>query len=224
MAERTCERVLARSLWSWLTSLMALPLMALPLLPAVASADSLPASVRACASETDALQRLECYDREVARYPAPAPKATSKHEPAAAASAPTNTSAATSSPTAATSAGAAVPPGAAVSPSAAAPSGAATPTAPAAGQSPAATSSPSSATNTSPQEPKRVSAHVVSIDHSSDATMVLHLDNGQTWEELQSVAGDLSLRQGDSVTIDKHFGSYWLTGPHVSSMRVRQKT
>jgi hypothetical protein len=36
------------------------------------------------------------------------------------------------------------------------------------------------------------------------------------------VSGDLSLREGDTVKIEKHFGSYWLTGPHVSSMRVRQ--
>jgi len=54
--------------------------------------------------------------------------------------------------------------------------------------------------------------------------MILHLDNGQVWQEVQSVSGDLSLKEGDSVTIDRHFGSYWLTGPHVSSMKVRQKS
>jgi len=64
---------------------------------------------------------------------------------------------------------------------------------------------------------------VVGIDRSAD-TMVLHLDNGQAWEQTQAVAGDLSLKVGDSVTIDKHFGSYWLNGPHVSGMKVRQKT
>jgi hypothetical protein len=40
---------------------------------------------------------------------------------------------------------------------------------------------------------------------------------------VQSVAGDLSLREGDTVKIDKHLGAYWLSGPHVASMRVRQK-
>jgi hypothetical protein len=54
--------------------------------------------------------------------------------------------------------------------------------------------------------------------------MVLHLDNGQVWQEIQSTTGDLSLQVGDTVKIDKHLGSYWLTGPHVSGMKVRQKT
>jgi len=64
---------------------------------------------------------------------------------------------------------------------------------------------------------------VVSIERVPNE-MVLHLDNGQVWQELQSVSGDLSLREGDTVKIDKHFGSYWLSGPHVSSMKVRQKS
>jgi hypothetical protein len=54
--------------------------------------------------------------------------------------------------------------------------------------------------------------------------MILHLDNGQVWQEVQSVSGDLSLREGDTVKIDKHFGSYWLSGPHVASMKVRQRS
>ncbi len=54
--------------------------------------------------------------------------------------------------------------------------------------------------------------------------MILHLDNGQVWQEVQSVSGDLSLREGDTVQIDKHLGSYWLSGPHVTSMKVRQKS
>jgi hypothetical protein len=42
-------------------------LTALPVL----GAESLPASVRACAAIADSLQRLVCYDREVAKFPAP---------------------------------------------------------------------------------------------------------------------------------------------------------
>lgn len=38
-------------------------------------AQTLPASVLACADETDVLKRLACYDREVARYRAPPPAA-----------------------------------------------------------------------------------------------------------------------------------------------------
>ena len=68
-----------------------------------------------------------------------------------------------------------------------------------------------------------VSARVVTIDRAPNE-MVLHLDNGQSWEELQATSGDLSLQAGDTVKIDKHLGSWWLTGPHVSGMKVRQKT
>lgn len=52
--------------------------------------------------------------------------------------------------------------------------------------------------------------------------MVLHLDNGEVWQQIQGIAGDLSLKAGDSVTIDKHLGGYYLNGPHVSGMKVRQ--
>lgn len=68
-----------------------------------------------------------------------------------------------------------------------------------------------------------ISARVLSIDHAPNE-MVLHLDNGQTWQQLQGTSGDLSLQVGDSVKIDKHLGSWWLTGPHVSGMKVRQRT
>ena len=39
-------------------------------------AQTLPASVIACADETDVLKRLSCYDREVARYRNPPPAAS----------------------------------------------------------------------------------------------------------------------------------------------------
>lgn len=68
-----------------------------------------------------------------------------------------------------------------------------------------------------------VTAHIVSIDHQPNE-MILHLDNGQVWQEVQSVSGDLSLREGDAIKIDRHFGSFWLSGPHVSSMKVQRKT
>ena len=169
------------------------------LIPAVASAESLPASVRACASETDPQERLACYDREVASFPAP--KAATRHE-STTASTPTG-------PTPATTATVPTTP----SPNA---------TAPPAVAKANAVAPQAAQTNSSNKEPQHVSAHVVSIDHSP-SELTLHLDNGQVWEEIQSVSGDLSLREGDTVTIDKHMGSYWLTGPHVSAMRVRQK-
>jgi hypothetical protein len=156
------------------------------------AAETLPASVRACAALTDSLQRLVCYDREVARFPEPA--ATTATKPSAAPA----VAAAKAAPAAS---------------STSAPSGGGSSSA---GSTPAATNSAAAA-----EDSGRISARVLTIDHQP-SEMVLHLDNGQVWQQLQSVSGDLSLREGDTVKIEKHFGSYWLSGPHVSSMRVRQ--
>jgi hypothetical protein len=176
-------------------------------IPVLASAETLPASVRACAAETDSLKRLVCYDREVARYIDVKP--TTKHEGAA--NPPTDGAAAA----AAAGAGAA-----AAAPSAGLP----------ANPPPAAATSPASASSSHPAqpgtaagEPAHLSARVVGIDHVPNE-MVLHLDNGQIWQQLQPVPGDLSLQVGDTVKIDKRLGTYWLTGPHVSGMKVRQKS
>jgi hypothetical protein len=174
-------------------------LVALAVLPAIVhAADQLPASVRACAAITDVLQRLSCYDREVARYPAPQAK-----------SAPAGAPAASPSQTPAPQAAAKV-----VTPPAASSSNTAGASAP-----PAAVGADAAAADSS----KHFVAHLVSIERLPNE-MILHLDNGQVWQEVQSVSGDLSLREGDAVTIDRHFGSYWLSGPHVSSMKVRQKS
>lgn len=54
--------------------------------------------------------------------------------------------------------------------------------------------------------------------------MVLHLDNGQVWRQVGRASSDLSLQVGDSVTIEKHLGSYWLSSGHVSDMQVRLKS
>jgi hypothetical protein len=182
--------------------------VALAVLPAIVhAADPLPASVRACAAITDVLQRLSCYDREVARYPAPQAKSAPTGAPAASMSqtpapAPQAAAKVVTPPAASSSntAGASAPPAAA---------GADT-TVPAGGAAAADSS-------------KHFVAHVVSIERLPNE-MILHLDNGQVWQEVQSVSGDLSLREGDAVTIDRHFGSSWLSGPHVSSMKVRQKS
>jgi hypothetical protein len=65
-----------------------------------------------------------------------------------------------------------------------------------------------------------VAAHIVRLDRSPDA-MVLHLDNGQVWQQIGRASGDLGLQAGDSVRIEKHLGSYWLSSRHVSDMQVR---
>jgi hypothetical protein len=205
MAELLRKHVSARStrvrLLVW--TLAVLP--ALAAVPAFAAVESLPASVRACAAETDSLRRLMCYDREVARFPAPVAKATPAPQteattiaPAQAAPAPQVTPTPANVPTAQAAATTGAPPAVAAS---------------------SASAGAGSATHIDPQH---VTARIVSIDHRPNE-LTWHLDNGQVWQEVQGVAGDLSLREGDTVKIDKHMGSYWLSGPHVASMRVRQK-
>ena len=185
------------------------------------AAETLPASVRACAALTDSLQRLVCYDREVAKFPGPAAKTATKPEatPGASASSARGTSPAATSAGSATTPAASAPSAPTAPPAAASSSGAAAATntgAAASGDMAAAQGSAAAA-----KDSGRISARVITIDHHPNE-LVLHLDNGQVWQELQSVSGDLSLREGDPVKIEKHHGSYWLTGPHVSSMKVRQ--
>ncbi len=71
--------------------------------------------------------------------------------------------------------------------------------------------------------PWHLTAHVASLDRSPNA-MVLHLDNGQVWQQMAPVSGELTLHAGDSVTIEKHLGSYWLSSRYVSNMKVRQQS
>ena len=160
----------------------------------VLAAESVPESVHACAAITDSLQRLVCYDREVAKYPAFVASAAEKAAPAA----QQNGTAQATAPR---------------------PESNAAPVAPAPATALAAAATTAAAT---PPADGPISARIVTIEHHPNQ-LVLHLDNGQVWEEMQSVWGDLSLRAGDVVTIDRHFGSFWLNGAHVSSMKVQRK-
>jgi hypothetical protein len=171
----SAKRILAHALWAGLLGWA----LSLAMITQAGAAESLPASVRACTAETDRERRLDCFDREVARFPGS--KAIAPAASAAATAAPAVSANASSSATDASAA--------------------------------------RKADNAA--KPGRIAAQLVSIDRAPNE-MVLHLDNGQVWEEVQSVAGDLSLKVGDNVTIDKRLGSYWLTGPHVSGMKVRQ--
>ena len=65
-------------------------------------------------------------------------------------------------------------------------------------------------------------ARVASIEYPHGG-MVLHLDNGQVWEQVQEPDAELNLRAGDSVTIDKILGAYWLGGRSSGTVKVRQK-
>lgn len=196
------ERQMREQAWSRVGLLGWAIIVSLSAWSAAGAAETLPASVRACAALTDSLQRLVCYDREVARFPEPAAKTATKPEVAPAAAAAKN----------------------APTPPAATPSGAATSSSTSsatAATNTAAAAAPTSASTAPKKDSGRISARVVTIDRQPNE-MVLHLDNGQVWQQLQSVSGDLSLREGDTVKIEKRLGAYWLSGPHVSSMRVKQ--
>jgi hypothetical protein len=212
MPELSQKQVSARSIRARLLAWTLAALPALTAFPTFAAVESLPASVRACAAETDSLRRLVCYDREVARYPAPAANAAPT-PPSATASQPAGASSVATSP-------APTPPSTATR--AAATTGAQPVASSSNASPPSAENTASAGAGTTHSDPQHLTARIVSIDHRPNE-LTWHLDNGQVWQEVQSVAGDLSLREGDTVKIDKHLGSYWLSGPHVASMRVRLK-
>lgn len=225
MPELPFRRTTARLRRTTLSTLCALSLgsLAAPVL-----AQNVPAGLRACTAESDSARRLACYDREMARLTAPPPSAAAAAAPAA-------------------QAGQALQPAAGLMPSKPdfpprshltwTPTPTPTPTsepAPTAGAVASTPATPAGGHETaSPHRSRlwnilgagpssRLTAHVASLDRWPDA-MVLHLDNGQVWQQVGRASGDLSLQAGDSVTIEKHLGSYWLSARHVSNMQVRLK-
>lgn len=83
---------------------------------------------------------------------------------------------------------------------------------------------PSAATEpaAAPSKPKHISAHIVSIESFPDS-MVIHLDNNEIWQQIQEASSDPNLRVGDTVTIDREMGAYWLSAGNGSAIKVRQK-
>ena len=71
-------------------------------------------------------------------------------------------------------------------------------------------------------DPPQVQARISSIDTYPDG-IVVHLDNGQVWREDEDTPVDLGLRVGDSVTIERQVGAYWLSGLNGTAAKVRLK-
>jgi hypothetical protein len=191
----------AEAIAAWV-ALLGCTLPAAVFLPRPVRADSLPPSVAACAAEHDGRKRLACYDREVARFApvppvAPVPPAAAV-APAAAAVAPAAAAVAPASP---------VKPAAEVT--------AATP-AVGAGES-KATSGAQGETET-----RHIAARIVRIEGYAD-DIVLHLDNGQIWQQVQAADADPNLHPGDAVTIDRSLGSYWLSGRSGTALKVKRR-
>lgn len=159
-----------------------------------ALAQNVPPGFRACAAESDSSRRLACYDMEMARL-----------TKAAAPASPSSTPHRSPAPAPAAHAVASIP---------------APPT-------PAGHETPAHPTSRlwnvlGGGASSRMTARIASLDRWPDA-MVFHLDNGQIWQQVGRASGDLGLQVGDSVTIEKHLGSYWLSAGHVSNMKVRLK-
>jgi len=165
---------------------------ALALAP-VARADSVPASIRACALESDSLKRLVCFDREVARYSGQPSTGDAKQAPPAA---PPDLRAQPTTPK--------VPPGP-----------------PREDQSGSA-DQPAAPTAAPVKLPRHIAARIVSIENFPDA-LVVHLDNNQVWEQIQEASADVNLHTGDTVSIDRELGSFWLSGRNGVAIKVKRK-
>ena len=146
-------------------ALLSFGLLSFPAIPVCASAQTAPASLRACTAESDPARRLACYDRQMRRLSPPQPTPRAKVAPSV------------------------------VAPAAVAPAAV-----------------PATA---------KLTARVARLERSPDA-MVLYLDNGQVWQQIGRASGDLGLRAGDSVSIEEHLGSYWLSSRYISNMQVRR--
>jgi len=159
----------------------------------VAWGQTLPASVVACTQETDSLKRLVCFDKEIAHYTGQPPATQGAAPPRSVAPAPV--------------ARTALPPNNAGD-RASTDAAQAPPPAPVAAESP-------------PARPRHIAARIISIENFPDA-MIVHLDNNQVWEQIQEASADVNLHTGDSVTIDREMGSYWMSGTGTA-MKVRQR-
>jgi hypothetical protein len=73
-----------------------------------------------------------------------------------------------------------------------------------------------------PPKPKHIAARIVSIENFPDA-LVVHLDNETVWQQIQEATADVNLHPGDTVTIDRELGSYWLSGKGGAAMKVKQR-
>jgi len=174
-------------------ALAGLAFVALAIVSAPAGAQSLQA-VRACTTEADAALRLRCYDRAAGRPDAAAA--------AAAATTPAPASPAPASSAAPTSAGAA----------ASAPTPAAAPEFGVAG-GPLSAKKQAAATH-------QITASVTAIQTKPHGELVITLDNGEVWAQLEPVAY-FPLNVGDSVQIRAAtLGSYLLFTPAKRSTKV----
>ena len=179
----------------WLLSAALAWVEAVP--PAVAQ--TLPPSLDACSAQTDAGQRLACYDREVARL-----HQLQQGTSAAAATPP--------SPPPSV-----IPPAATYAPP--------NPNDPVAidrfGLTPDMQHQRQEE-GRAPQELTQITAHVTSVHYRPRGEIMVGLDNGQTWEQAE-YDGDVSMSVGETVTIKAGALSAYYLKPHAGRIvRVRR--
>jgi hypothetical protein len=196
-------------------------------------AQTLPASVIACADETDVLKRLSCYDREVARYRA---------HPAASTTAPPGTTApaaaSAAAPAAGSGASADAPPASAsatAAPPASRPSSASGTRATSAGTASPADQQAEFGMNgelkrkeqgpnvaAEPAKLEQLTARITSLAYKPHGESILTLDDGQTWEEAENTT-HVPYHVGDEVTIKRGvLGAFYLSSSGVRGMRVKR--
>lgn len=79
---------------------------------------------------------------------------------------------------------------------------------------------PAPAAVAGPATAAHITARVARIEHGGDL-VVVHLDNGQAWEQAISGSTDLSMRTGDTIKIDRELGDWWLTDRYGETLQVR---
>lgn len=228
-------------LWLVLAGAMAVPQV---------FAQTLPASVVACADETDVLKRLSCYDREVARYRThgPVAGAAARNPGSSSGSASMASSAASSTAQPAPAASAAGVPLAPTSGAGAPASAGAAPSSSHVASAPRTTSGASSASVAAtsadlqaefgmngelkrkeqgpgaaePAKLDKLTARITALSYKAHGESILTLDDGQIWEEAENEA-HIPYHVGDEVTIKRGvLGAFYLSNAAVRGVRVKR--
>jgi hypothetical protein len=73
-----------------------------------------------------------------------------------------------------------------------------------------------------PPQVDRLTGRIVAVSYKLHGEAVMTLGNGQVWEQADADS-HVSVNTGDSISIRRGtLGSYWLSGPTTSSLRVRR--
>jgi len=178
----------------------------LPIANAQTATNSLPAEILACAEEADVMVRLSCYDRETTALKSKPPVPAAAPTPVIS-DAPSSVAAAPASVTASVPAAEAVP-------------------MPQASAAPAATVAPSPdpVDDFGYDRPLGdITAEIVRIQKQPYGELIIHLDNGQIWEQ-KHLDRRFKLSVGETVTVKKStVAGFRLSGDSNKSIQVKRR-